>query len=107
MVCKSESKYLMAIIPGDKELDMEKLRMNAQVKNLVLASADEVRDITGCSVAAVPPFGNFFSLDIYVDKRLADEKQIAFNAGSQTKSIKMFYGDFKNLLKMVQGDFAK
>ncbi|MBD3310769.1 hypothetical protein GF351_06130, partial [Candidatus Woesearchaeota archaeon] len=107
LICKTENKYLMAIVSGNKELDLEKLKVIAKVQSMSLASPDEVKDITGCAIGAVPPFGNLFSLDVFVDKEMMENKQIVFNAGSHTKSIKMFAGDYKILVKPLQADISK
>jgi Ala-tRNA(Pro) deacylase len=47
----------------------------------------------------MPPFGNLFGLDVYVDPRLAEDPEIAFNAGSHQELVRMAYRDFERLVK--------
>jgi Ala-tRNA(Pro) deacylase len=58
------------------------------------------------SIGAVPPFGNLMSIPLYVDINLKNEEEIAFNAGSHSKSIIMKYSDFEKLAKPVVGDYC-
>ncbi len=46
----------------------------------------------------MPPFGNLYEMDTYVAEKLADDDQIAFNAGTHTELIRMKYKDFENLV---------
>jgi Ala-tRNA(Pro) deacylase len=36
-------------------------------------------------------------MDVYMSKRLAEDKEITFNAGSHTELIKLLYKDFERL----------
>ena len=47
----------------------------------------------------MPPFGNLYDLEVYVSPRLAEDDQIAFNAGSHTEVMKLAYKDFERLAK--------
>ena len=47
----------------------------------------------------MPPFGNLYSMKVYVAASLAHETEIAFNAGTHTEIIKMAYADFARLVK--------
>jgi len=107
IVLKSEKDYLMAVLPGDKEIDMEKLKMIAKVKELELASPQEIKMATGCGVGSVPPFGNLFDMDVYVDKSLKENKFIDFNAGSHTTSIKMHCNAYIELVRADEAEFCK
>jgi len=47
----------------------------------------------------MPPFGNLFGLDVYVDQGLAADAEIAFNAGSHTEMVRLAFADFSRLVK--------
>jgi len=57
----------------------------------------------------MPPFGNLYGMDVYVSKLLADDAEIAFNAGSHTELIRMAYEDFVRLVnpKVVRLAFGE
>ena len=45
----------------------------------------------------MPPFGNVYDMDVYVADSLAEDEEIAFNAGSHTQLVRMAYRDFERL----------
>jgi len=47
----------------------------------------------------MPPFGNLYGLDVYVADSLAEDEEIAFNAGSFTELVRMGYRDFEQLVR--------
>ncbi len=47
----------------------------------------------------MPPFGNLYGMDVYVDSSLAENSEIVFNAGSHTEVIRMSFADFSRLVK--------
>jgi len=46
----------------------------------------------------MPPFGNLYGLDTYVTRSLADDDEIAFNAGTHTELIRMPYRDYERVV---------
>ncbi len=52
-----------------------------------------------CEVGAMPPFGNLYGMEVFVAETLAEDEEIAFNAGSHTELIKLAYKDFERLVK--------
>src|SRR3546814_15958354 len=47
----------------------------------------------------MPPFGNLYDVPVYVDARLSEHAEIAFNAGSHTDLVRMPYAEFEQLAK--------
>ena len=60
----------------------------------------------GCEIGAMPPFGNLYDMAVYVDRTLAEDEKIAFNAGSHSELIQLPYKDFERLVKPKILDFA-
>jgi len=52
-----------------------------------------------CETGAMPPFGALYGMDAYVENSLAQNEEIAFNAGSHIEVIKLPYKDFVRLAK--------
>jgi Ala-tRNA(Pro) deacylase len=65
-----------------------------------LATEQEFRDLcSGCEVGAMPPFGNLFGMDVYVDESLAEDAEIAFSAGTHTEMMRLAFADFRRLVQ--------
>jgi len=47
----------------------------------------------------MPPFGNLYGMDVFVDETLAEDKEIAFNAGTHRELVRMSFEDFQRLAK--------
>ena len=90
----------MAVLPASYRVDKEQLREALRVDFVDLANEWEFRDrFPDCELGAMPPFGNLYGLDVYVAETLAEDEEIAFNAGTHTELIRMMYGDFERLVK--------
>ncbi|HUW21839.1 MAG TPA: aspartate--tRNA(Asn) ligase [Candidatus Bathyarchaeia archaeon] len=107
LVVLADKKPVLAVFSAAGELDIPKFRKLLKVRELKLAQAGQVKQITGVDVGAVPPFGSLLGLITYVDQDLAESKEIAFNAGSRSRSIKIAYNDFCLLAKPNFGRFMK
>jgi Ala-tRNA(Pro) deacylase len=46
----------------------------------------------------MPPFGNLFNMDVVVAEALAEDEEIAFNAGTHRELVMMQYKDFERLV---------
>jgi Ala-tRNA(Pro) deacylase len=42
-----------------------------------------------------------------VDKRLAEDESIVFNAGNHTQAVRLSYADFERLAKPTVGSFGE
>ena len=52
-----------------------------------------------CELGAMPPFGNLFDMDVYVDHKLTQDDNISFNAGSHSEILKLSFRDYDQLVK--------
>jgi aspartyl-tRNA synthetase len=101
MVLKStefENKYIMVVVPADKQLDLAKVKLNLN-EEFQIAPKDEVEKVTGVKMGGVPPFGRIFRLETYFDKRISLNDKSAFNCGRRDRSIIMKSSD---LIKLAQ-----
>lgn len=90
----------MAVVPASRKVVLDLLRKGTAARSLELAQEQEFRDqFPGCEVGAMPPFGNLFGMEVFVDPHLAEDEVIAFNAGSHSELVQMAYKDFERLVK--------
>ena len=107
LVLKADDHFVMAVVAGDKELDLVKLKSIIKAEKLGMASSDEVKKVTACGIGSVPPFGNLFSLDTFVDESVLKNEFIAFNAGSHTTSLMITSKALVDLVRPKVGNFSK
>jgi Ala-tRNA(Pro) deacylase len=107
VIVKVDGELAMAVLPAPDLVDWDRLAELAGTREVEQAHEADFRDhFADCEVGAMPPFGNLYELDVYVDERLADAGEIAFNAGSHRELIRMSYGDFERLVQPARGKFA-
>ena len=108
VMVKLDGKMAMAVLPASYVVDFGRLKQTAGVSKAELASEDEFRDLFPESeVGAMPPFGNLYDIPVYVESSLAEDEEIAFNAGSHKELLRMAYKDFISLVKPKAGGFGK
>jgi len=102
-----EDELAMVVLPSNRQLVLSELRDMLDTNHVRLASEAEFRDqFPDCEIGAMPPFGNLYRMKTYVTANLADEPEIAFNAGTHTEVIKMAYLDFERLVSPTVLDFV-
>jgi Ala-tRNA(Pro) deacylase len=60
-----------------------------------------------CELGGMPPFGNIFDLATYCDQDISNNREIEFNAGTHTETIRMSFDDFKRLVNPKVIHFAQ
>ena len=92
-------KMAMAVVPASFRVDFDRLQ-DLIGQNVTLASETEFKDaFPECEVGAMPPFGNLYDMETYVASSLAEDEEIAFNAGSHTEVIRLSFKDFQSLVQ--------
>jgi len=108
VMVKLDGKLAMAVLRATDKVDLDLLRGTAGAENAELASEADFKDaFPGVEQGAIPPFGNLFDLNVFVDEALAKDALIAFNAGSHTELIQLDYGDFERLVRPVTGNLSQ
>lgn len=60
-----------------------------------------------CDLGTMPPFGNLYSLDVYMDQSLSADETIVCQAGTHSQAIKMRYEDFTSLVHPSVTEFHR
>ena len=105
VMVKIDGKMAMAVLPASCKIDFKLMKKAAGAKKVELAGEEEFKDMfPDCTVGAMPPFGNLYGMEVFVAKNLAEDDEIAFNAGSHNELIKLAYKDFEKLVnpRMVE-----
>lgn len=102
VMVKIGDELAMVVLPAPDQVSLERLRQVTGTPDVEIASEGEFSErFPSCEVGAMPPFGNLWDMNVFVDERLRENEQIAFNAGSHTELVKLPYGDFERLVEPV------
>ena len=100
LLFKTEDGFLLCLISGDKRCSLNKLKKIKNQKNISMANADQVKEVTGFTIGGVSPVGHLQQLDIFIDEQLNRFNNIYAAAGHPNCIFKI---DFDNLKKITKG----
>jgi len=107
MVVSENKKMIMAVVPASHRVDLNRLGKLLKTQWIRLATEEEFKDyFPECEVGAMPPLGNLYQLDVWVDQKLGSLSDISFNAGTHAEIIQMAFSDFECLVRPEQGSFS-
>ena len=100
VVVKIDGALAMAVVPASCHVDLMGLKEATGTRNVQLASEDEFRDkFPDCETGAMPPFGNLYGMNVYIDESLSRDKEVAFNAGSHRELVRLAWADLERLVQ--------
>jgi len=101
LLFRTEDAFLLCLVSGDKRCSLNKLKKITQIKDISMASPEDVKIQTGYTIGGVSPIGHLKKINIFVDSSLERFEDIFAAAGHPNCVFKI---DFKNLLKITQGE---
>lgn len=100
VMVKLDDEMAMAVLPASYQVDLEALEEATGARRAAIATEQEFKGrFPQCEAGAMPPFGNLYGMDVYVDTELSADDEIAFNAGSHTELVRLAYDDFARLVR--------
>jgi Ala-tRNA(Pro) deacylase len=103
----AQDHMVMTVLPASHRVEIEQLNKLMHTENCRLATEEEFKDLfPDCEVGAMPPFGNLYKLEVWVEGELERHPTLTFNAGTHVETIKMNYADFKSLVGPKTGCFS-
>ena len=98
VVMKEHGKYYMMVLPASYFVDLKEIRQATGHPDLHLATETELKGLfPDCELGAMQPMGNLYNMPVYVEKDLAEDDEIEFNAGSHEDAIRMKYRDYEQM----------
>ena len=100
LLVKTDNSFKLFLVAGDKRASLNKIKKNIKIKNAAMASADDVKKITGFTIGGVSPIAHLSKIEIYIDKSLERFSYLYAAAGHPNCVFKI---NFKNLQKITNG----
>lgn len=99
VIVKTDRRFVMAVLPSNHKVDFERLTEVLEGEHVRLATEGEFQELfPDCGVGAMPPFGNLYGLEVFVDQSLTEDEEILFQAGNHLRVMKLRYQDFADLV---------
>jgi Ala-tRNA(Pro) deacylase len=102
VIVKIDGILTMAVVPAPAHVDLDQLRVLSGARTVELATESEFKDaFPDCETGAMPPFGNLYNMNVYVDAGLAEYEEITFNAGTHRELVRMTWVDMARLVNPI------
>ena len=90
VLVKLDGRMALVVLGAERRLDLAALGLATGCEVVELAPESDFAPLFPDSEAsAMPPSGNLYSLDVFVEEGLSEDGEIAFDAGSQTEPIRI------------------
>jgi Ala-tRNA(Pro) deacylase len=100
VVVRVDGRYALAAVPAHRLVDEKALARVARAGRCVLASEAEFRELfPDCELGAMPPVGNLYGLETYVDAEVTRDETVVANAGTHAEAIRVRYADLARLAR--------
>jgi len=100
VIVELDGEMAMAVLPANRKVVLQDLREITRGDRVKFVAEDKFKNrFPDCEIGAMPPFGNLYGMEVYAAKSLAENDEIAFNAGSHEEIIKLAYRDFEQFVK--------
>ena len=100
LLFRTEKSFVLCLVSGDKKCSLNKLKKILGEKDVSMANADQVKEITGYTIGGVSPIGHLTKVNILIDNNLARFEDIFAAAGHPNCIFKI---NFEQLLKLTNG----
>ena len=103
----ANDRLVMAVVPGSHKLDLDQFGTILGSGPARLATEEEFEHLfPDCETGAMPPFGNLYGMEVWVDASLRYRPNIIFNAGTHEETMQMSFPDFVRLVQPKEGSFS-
>tara|TARA_B100002051_G_C16684579_1_gene611866 strand:- start:245 stop:724 length:480 start_codon:yes stop_codon:yes gene_type:complete len=100
LLFKTDNTFSLFLVAGDKKVSLNKIKKTLNLKNVCMASAEEVKKVTGYTIGGVSPVGHLNKIDTFVDISLERFNELYAAAGHPNCVFKI---NFINLQKITNG----
>ena len=100
LLFKTGTDFILCLVAGDKRCSLNKLKKITNIKDISMASPEEVKAQTGYTIGGVSPVGHINKIEIFIDNSLERFIYLYAAAGHPNCIFKI---NFKDLQKITNG----
>ena len=104
LLFKTEKNFILCLISGDKKASLNKIKKLLNLKDVAMATADDVKNTTGFTIGGVSPIGHLNNIDIFIDNSLERFSFLYAAAGHPNCVFKI---NFTDLQKITDGSIKE
>ena len=97
LLFKTEHSFILCLVAGDKKASLNRIKKTLNLKDVSMAPADDVKDITGYTIGGVSPIGHLNEIDIFIDNSLERFTSLFAAAGHPNCVFKISFTDLQKI----------
>jgi len=97
LLFKTENSFTLFLVAGDKKASLNKIKKSLNVKDASMASAVDVKNITGYTIGGVSPIGHLNKIEIFIDNSLERFTSLFAAAGHPNCVFKISFTDLQKI----------
>ena len=102
-----KKKYILACVTADRMVDPDKVRTLMGCSRLSFASAQEIEDVLGYKMGAIPPLLLKTDIPVLFDNEISRKEKVNVSSGDPRAGIELSPLDLTPLLNPIGGDIVK
>ena len=104
LLLRRQSSFLLCLVAGDKRCSLNKIKKLLNEKDVSMANANQVKEITGFTIGGVSPVGHLNKVDIFIDNSWERFTSLFAAAGHPNC---VFEINFTDLQKITNGSIKE
>ena len=97
LLFKVSDTFILCLVSGNKKCSLNKLKKITEIKDISMASPDDVKRVTGYTIGGVSPVGHLEKVKIYLDSTLDRFEDIYAAAGHPNCVFKISFNDLHKI----------
>tara|TARA_B100000780_G_scaffold220742_1_gene159798 strand:+ start:212 stop:691 length:480 start_codon:yes stop_codon:yes gene_type:complete len=97
LLFKTEDSFILCLVAGDKRCSLDKLKKIKNIKDVSMASPEDVKTQTGYTIGGVSPVGHLIKVEIFMDKSLEKFNNLFAAAGHPNCVFKINFNDMQKI----------
>ena len=97
LLFKTNDTFTLCLVAGDKKASLNKIKKILNIKDVSMASANEVKNVTDYSIGGVSPIGYYDKINIFIDNSLKRFTSVFAAAGHPNCVFKISFDDLKKI----------
>ncbi len=99
LLFRTENTFTLCLVAGDRKASLNKIKKTLNIKDASMASADEVKNVTGYTIGGVSPVGHLNKINILIDNSLERFTFLFAAAGHPNCVFKINFIDLQKITK--------
>ena len=107
LLFKTDDTFTLNLVAGDRKASLNKIKKILKKKDVSMASAEDVKNITGYTIGGVSPVGHLNKIDTLIDNSLDRFNDLYAAAGHPNCVFKISFKDLQVITNGLTEDITE